>query len=68
MVIIRLLKLPASIRGFTAVDPDGNENVYINEQLSAPEQKKTLQHELEHIRQGDFESNAPAGLLETARH
>ena len=68
MVIVRLLKLPTSIRGFTAVDPDGNENVYINEQLSAPEQRKTLQHELEHIRQGDLESTATAGLLESARH
>ena len=68
MTIIRLLKLPPGIRGFTAVDPDGNENVYINEALSSTEQKKTLDHEMKHIRQGDLESSAPVRDLESSRH
>lgn len=68
MVIVRLIKLPHTIRAFTAVDPDGNENVYINESLTATEQRKALRHEMRHISQGDTESETPVRILEAARH
>ncbi|MGI6629369.1 MAG: hypothetical protein ACOX4H_02330 [Bacillota bacterium] len=62
--IVRLIKLPASIRGLTVTDPDGNYNIYINRNLSHEMQVITYLHESAHIDNGDFESYAPVNFLE----
>lgn len=51
-VIVRLLDL--SVPGVTVLDSDGNYNVYINARLSIEGQKKTLAHELRHIKKDHF--------------
>ena len=51
---VRYIDLPAKIKGFVKTDSDGNYNVYINVNLGYYEQKKTLDHELKHIKNDDF--------------
>ena len=46
--------LPYSIKGFVIPHPDGYYCVYINEELTYEEQKRTYEHEIEHIRSGDL--------------
>jgi len=53
-VFIRLMNLPVKVHGFTVLDNDSNYNVYINSLYSYEEAQKTLNHELNHIKNGDF--------------
>jgi len=62
--IVRVIKLPTTIRGVTIPDPEGCYNVYINKNLSCEMQKEVLLHETAHIVNGDFCSNEPVSVLE----
>ena len=54
-VIVRIVDMPAGVRGLTLPDIDGVFDVYINGKLSPEDQRKTFEHELEHIRKGDWQ-------------
>ena len=64
MVIVRLAKLPHGVRGFTIPDADGNDNVYINKDLSDAAQQEAYLHELRHIQRNDCWSDAAAAVIE----
>ena len=55
-VVVRYINLPMTVRGITAVDEDGNYNVYINSKLSSDRQRIALEHEMTHVNRGDFQS------------
>ena len=57
-IIVREIPLPAHIRAFTLPDGQGDYNVYINCALSAEQQKRSLRHELTHIRRDDVDRKA----------
>jgi len=57
-IFTRLIKMPARIKGYTAIDDDGNYNIYLNEKLSCEQQKKTYLHEMAHITRGDWDKNS----------
>lgn len=63
-IICRVVDLPHHIGGTTALDEDGNCNVYINARLSYEAARKAYQHELEHIKKKHFWSNKPIHLIE----
>ena len=54
-IFTRLIKMPSRIKGYTAIDNDGNYNIYLNEQLSQEQQRKTYLHEMAHIARGDWD-------------
>ena len=62
--IIRVIKLPPSIKGVTIPDEEGNYNIYINKNMSRKVQIDTYLHELEHIKNNDFSSNEPIPTIE----
>ena len=53
-VIIRILDLPETVRGFTVKDENDDYNVYINARLSADGRAEAFRHEIDHIRFGHF--------------
>ena len=53
-IIIRGIVLPPHVRAFTLPDAQGDYNVYLNSMLSEEQQRRSLAHELRHIRRGDF--------------
>ncbi len=53
-IIVRKIPLPATVRAFTMPDAQGDYNVYINSALSEEQQRRSLLHELTHIRRDDF--------------
>ena len=55
-VYIRLVKLPATVRGVTVADENGDYNIYINSLLSSDQQQLVLRHEMTHVRRDDFGS------------
>ena len=57
-IFTRLIKMPTRIKGYTAIDDDGNYNIYLNEKLSAEQQKITYMHEMMHIQRGDWDKKS----------
>ncbi len=65
MILVREIKMPLTIRGFTVPDANGDFNIYINENLSDAAKKKTLEHENLHISRNDFQKEISAKLIES---
>jgi hypothetical protein len=63
--IVRCIKLPYRVKGMTVSDEHGNNNIYINKNLSYEMQIEALKHELEHIKNNDFCSYSPVEVLES---
>lgn len=53
-VFVRCIDLPASIKGVTVPDSEGNYTVIINANLCHDAQQCALEHELLHIQQDHF--------------
>lgn len=51
---VRQFPMPATVRGFVAPNDDGTFSIYINSNLDAMQQRKTLEHELKHIKKDHF--------------
>lgn len=57
---VRYLDFPnRSVKAATFPNDDGSFDIYINTLLPESEQRRALEHELEHIRRGHFYSEAP---------
>lgn len=56
--------MPYGVRGFTTPDIDDNYNIYINEKLSDEQKRRTLDHEMEHIKNDDFYSFEDISVIE----
>lgn len=63
-VFVRCIKLPHFVKGQILLDENGDYNVYINDQMSCDMQRKTLQHELNHIENDDFNNNLTISDIE----
>ena len=62
--IVREVPLPPGVHGIVREDPDGLANIYINSADPEEEKKKTLEHELRHVRLDHLHSSLPCSLQE----
>lgn len=51
---IRVVELPAAVRGVTLPNDDGTFSIYINALYNDDIRRKTLEHELEHLARDHF--------------
>lgn len=56
-VPVVLLNLPTTVRGFVTLGSDYSPIIIINARMTAEQQKKTYQHELDHILSGQFDDD-----------
>ena len=63
-VIIRYLDMPCSAKGLVREDAEGDYNIYINSRLPVDVQEKALRHELNHIKNYDFDRDKPIEDIE----
>jgi len=61
------LDMPCRIRGFTYEQDINNYIIVINTKLNAEQQLKAYEHEMKHIKNGDFEKYN-IDLIELATH
>ena len=61
---ISFIWLPSRVHAITVPDADGNYIVFVNQNLCFNQQEKAIKHELEHIKNGDFENFADVEYLE----
>lgn len=69
MTITRIIPIPDTrVRGFTICDVNGDFNIYINANASDAMQRQAYDHEIRHIRRGDFDSGMTADEIEREVH
>ena len=62
---IRIIDLPIEIKGFTMYDASTDSyNIYLNGKYDSAQNKTTLEHELQHIQNKDFNKNCNADVVE----
>lgn len=61
---VRVIPLPAAVRGVTVPNDDGTFSVYINALYDTETQRATLEHELEHLARDHFYTSAPVAVQE----
>ena len=66
-IMVRLIDMPTAAGGFTLPDANGDYNVYINARVGLAAQLQAYEHEIRHIRCGDFEVE-DAAAVERAAH
>lgn len=66
MEIVRLIDLPGQIRGFTVEDSEGDYNIYLNARLNRAMQLRAYDHEIGHIKNGDFDRTDAAEVERSA--
>lgn len=66
---IRVYKaeMPARIKGFTTLK-DGYYTIMINSILERQQQLRVYEHELNHIKNKDFEKDIPVDVIEAEAH
>lgn len=62
----RLVDLPYSIRGMSAVDDNGDPMIYLNARHTAEQHLRTYDHELHHLQGDDFYNSLSIWEVETA--
>lgn len=66
-VRIRYQKMPSGIKGFTIREDANVYNVYLNPTYTHESQMETLDHEMAHIENGDFDTEENVNRLELIR-
>ena len=64
---IRIMPLPGKIQSFV-VYKDDFYTIVVNECLNQNARMRAYRHELDHIENGDFESDLPTGMIEIRAH
>lgn len=54
-IYLRYISLPSTVKGLTVKDEAGNYNIYLNTRLTRESNQQTLQHEIQHIANNDFQ-------------
>lgn len=63
-VFVRMQQFPGNVKGSVSLDPNGDYNIYINQNLNYEQQMQALAHELIHIDSDHIRVNLPAWLCE----
>ena len=66
--IVRFVNLPTKVRAYTIRDEECDFNIYINARISNDQQLAAYDHEIKHIKNGDFNKEMPVGLIEIHAH
>lgn len=67
-ISVHLVNLPDSTKGFTVKDINDDYTILINARLSDQMQHEAYEHELAHIKNGDFDTMYDINVLEHVRH
>lgn len=62
------LDMPCNVRGYTKPFPDGFYAIILNSRLSWEQNVKTLEHELEHIKEGHLYAECDVNHIESLLH
>lgn len=67
-VNVVLADLPGTISAYTVANPDLSYTIVLNSRLNYERQQKAYQHEINHIKNGDYDRKCSVDLLECYAH
>ena len=67
-VNVVLADLPGTISAYTVANPDFSYTVVLNSRLNYERQQKAYRHELNHIKNGDYDRRCSVDLIECYAH
>lgn len=62
------LDLDTSVPACVVKNDDGSFTIILNSRMSAERQRKSYEHEVKHILDGDFDSDEDVDIIEGRRH
>lgn len=62
------MDLPCTIRSFVVSNADMTFTIILNAKIGRAQQLKAYRHELNHIRNGDYDKKSSVDLVELAAH
>lgn len=65
--IVIYVDMPCKIKGFVLKNKDDSHTIFINSKINCEQQKDVYEHEMNHIRNNDFECE-DINVLEYIRH
>ena len=67
-VFVKLIELPTTVRSFVVVNKDQTYTILLNCKLSHEQNLISYEHELNHIKNGDYEKQCSANMIELIAH
>lgn len=62
------IDMPGAIKAYTACNADGTFTIVLNSRLTHEQHLISYQHELEHIKSGDYDKKCSVDLIEINAH
>lgn len=67
-VFVNLTELPTTVRSFVVAHADETYTIVLNSRLSHEQNLISYRHELNHIRNGDYEKKCAVDMIEVIAH
>lgn len=67
-VFVKLIELPYSIRSYVVLNKDQTYTIVLNSRLSHEQNLISYQHEIDHIKNGDYEKKCSVDWIEINAH
>lgn len=67
-IFVHFMELPVTIAGFVTKNPDDTYSIILNACLSYEAQRSAYLHEMEHIKNGDYNHCINVDQIEMLRH
>lgn len=67
-IFVNLAELPATVRSFVVSHADQTYTIVLNSRLSHEQNILSYHHELNHIRNGDYEKKCTVDMIEVVAH
>lgn len=67
-IIVRLADLPTTIASFVVVNADASYTIILNSRLSHERLILAYQHELRHLKNGDYDKQCTVDMIEIFAH
>ena len=67
-IFVKLIELPYTIRSYVVLNKDQSYTIVLNSKLSHEQNMISYRHEIEHIKNGDYEKKCSVDMIELFAH
>lgn len=67
-IFVNYIEMPATVRSFVIMNSDSTYTIILNSKLSHEQNIISYWHEIDHIRNGDYDKRCSADMIEIAAH
>lgn len=67
-IFVKLIELPYTIRSYVVLNKDQSYTIVLNSKLSHEQNMISYWHEIEHIKNGDYDKKCSVDMIELFAH